>query len=107
MQRIIDGVLRFQREDVPRHREFFARAAARTQRPQALFITCSDSRVNPARSPPPNRATSFWFGMPGTSDVMAATHLPVLAVKHYGRRMSLRDVLTSARFWSGPDPKTG
>ncbi len=49
MQRIIDGVLRFQREDVPRHREFFARAAARTQRPQALFITCSDSRVNPAR----------------------------------------------------------
>ncbi len=42
-----------------------------------------------------------------TSDVMAATHLPVLAVKHYGRRMSLRDVLTSARFWSGPDPKTG
>lgn len=49
MQRIVDGVHRFQREDMPRHREYFARAAARKQRPHALFITCSDSRVIPHR----------------------------------------------------------
>jgi carbonic anhydrase len=47
MKRIIAGVHRFMREEVPRHREMFERAAARKQHPMALFITCSDSRVLP------------------------------------------------------------
>ena len=47
MKKIIAGVHRFMREDVPRHREMYERAAARKQHPMALFITCSDSRVNP------------------------------------------------------------
>jgi nucleotide-binding universal stress UspA family protein len=42
-----------------------------------------------------------------TSDVMAASHLPVLAVKHYGRQLSMRDVLLSGQFWGKGDVKTG
>lgn len=49
MKKIIAGVHRFQREDMPLHREEFERAAARKQHPMALFITCSDSRVLPNR----------------------------------------------------------
>ena len=41
-----------------------------------------------------------------TSEVMAASHLPVLAVKHYGRQMSMRDVLLSSQFWGQSDVKT-
>jgi SulP family sulfate permease len=40
-----------------------------------------------------------------TSEVMAASHLPVLAVKHYGRQLSMRDVLLNSQFWSKRDPK--
>lgn len=42
-----------------------------------------------------------------TSDVMAASHLPVLAVKHYGRQMSMRDVLLSGEFWGKGKIRTG
>ena len=41
-----------------------------------------------------------------TSEVMAASHLPVLAVKHYGRRLSMRDVLLSSQFWGKGETKT-
>ena len=45
MQRLIDGVHQFRREEFAQHRELFARLAREGQRPHALFITCSDSRV--------------------------------------------------------------
>ena len=41
-----------------------------------------------------------------TSEVMATSHLPVLAVKPYGRRLSMRDVLLSSQFWGKGDTKT-
>ncbi len=41
-----------------------------------------------------------------TSETMAASKLPVLAVKHHGRRMTLLDVLRSHRFWEKKVPKT-
>jgi carbonic anhydrase len=47
VHKIIAGVRRFHHVEYPQHRAFFEQLAARQQRPIALFITCSDSRVNP------------------------------------------------------------
>jgi carbonic anhydrase len=46
MLNLIEGVSKFYREAYPRHRGLFARLA-RNQKPTALFIACSDSRVAP------------------------------------------------------------
>ena len=46
MQKLIDGLHDFQSKVFATRREFFERLAA-GQRPDALFITCSDSRINP------------------------------------------------------------
>lgn len=46
MQKVLDGLSLFHRLAYPRHRELFARLA-RNQTPQALFLTCADSRVVP------------------------------------------------------------
>lgn len=45
--RLIEGLRRYQREQLPRLRERFARLAAEGQKPTTLFIGCSDSRVLP------------------------------------------------------------
>jgi len=47
MEEIIARVKAFQRDDYPKYRELFTRLAGE-QSPQALFIACSDSRVDPA-----------------------------------------------------------
>lgn len=47
MERILAGVERFRREVYPKDQRFFEDLAAKQQKPQALFITCSDSRVHP------------------------------------------------------------
>lgn len=46
MDRILDGVSKFQRDVYPSKRELFEELAG-GQTPEALFITCSDSRVVP------------------------------------------------------------
>ena len=46
MEKLIQGVRHFQSSIFRPHREFFARLSA-GQNPQALFVTCSDSRVVP------------------------------------------------------------
>ncbi|MDW3687815.1 carbonic anhydrase [Cupriavidus sp. CV2] len=46
MREIIEGFLRFQREAFPERSELF-KSLANGQRPTALFVTCSDSRVVP------------------------------------------------------------
>jgi carbonic anhydrase len=46
MKRILDGLLRFQKQIFPEERALFARLAS-SQSPEALFLTCSDSRVVP------------------------------------------------------------
>ena len=46
MKRILEGVRRFQEDIFPQERERFQSLADR-QAPEALFITCADSRVLP------------------------------------------------------------
>jgi carbonic anhydrase len=46
MEKLLRGIHAFQREVFRSHEDFFARLA-RGQRPEALFITCSDSRIAP------------------------------------------------------------
>ena len=46
MQKLIDGIHRFQR-DVFQNRQSFFENLANGQNPEVLFITCSDSRINP------------------------------------------------------------
>ncbi len=44
--KFLGGVSRFRREVYPQHRELFEKLAL-NQRPDALFITCADSRIDP------------------------------------------------------------
>src|SRR5690349_55453 len=46
MERIIRGIHQFQNNVFSTQRELFERLAS-GQKPEALFITCSDSRINP------------------------------------------------------------
>jgi carbonic anhydrase len=45
MQKLIEGVHKFRREEFGGYRELFARLSREGQNPHTLFITCSDSRV--------------------------------------------------------------
>ena len=46
MRKVLEGLTLFQRIAYPRHKELFERLA-KNQTPQAVFIACSDSRVDP------------------------------------------------------------
>jgi carbonic anhydrase len=46
MERLVDGIRHFQKEVYPNRKELFEQLAG-GQSPQALFITCADSRVVP------------------------------------------------------------
>ncbi len=45
-EKIVEGVLQFQKDVYPDYRDLFERLAL-SQRPGALFITCADSRIDP------------------------------------------------------------
>jgi len=47
LEQLKDGVRRFQVEVYPQRAEIFAQVASEPQRPQTLFITCADSRIDP------------------------------------------------------------
>lgn len=47
LQRLIQGVRRFQSDVFPQQAEMFALAASEKQSPHTLFITCADSRIDP------------------------------------------------------------
>ncbi|HLL53770.1 MAG TPA: carbonic anhydrase [Myxococcaceae bacterium] len=47
MHKLVDGVHKFQKEYFGKNKELFERLA-KGQKPETLFITCSDSRINPA-----------------------------------------------------------
>ncbi len=46
IEKILEGVARFQQQAFPQYKELFT-GLATGQRPEALFITCSDSRIDP------------------------------------------------------------
>ena len=48
MKKIVEGIHEFQRNDFQEHQEFF-QDLAQGQSPTALFVTCSDSRIDPNR----------------------------------------------------------
>jgi len=47
MRKLVEGIHRFQQETFTRERQLFE-ALAQGQHPRALFITCSDSRIDPS-----------------------------------------------------------
>jgi carbonic anhydrase len=46
VKKLLGGISRFQKHVYPKHQELFERLAT-GQRPDALFITCADSRIDP------------------------------------------------------------
>jgi carbonic anhydrase len=46
VDKLLGGVTRFQKHIYPEHQDLFAKLAT-GQRPEALFITCADSRIDP------------------------------------------------------------
>jgi carbonic anhydrase len=46
VEKLLGGVSRFQKHVYPQHRDLFEKLAL-AQRPEALFITCADSRIDP------------------------------------------------------------
>lgn len=47
MNKLIDGIHRFQAGAFGAHQELFENLTRKGQNPDALFVTCSDSRINP------------------------------------------------------------
>ena len=47
MYRLLEGVRSFRREVYPRRRDVYEKAARTPQRPDTLFVTCADSRIDP------------------------------------------------------------
>ena len=46
LEKLLGGISRFQKDVYPQHQDLFERLAL-GQRPEALFITCADSRIDP------------------------------------------------------------
>ena len=46
MQKLLDGIVKFKKDDFDTHKELFS-SLKRQQKPHTLFISCSDSRINP------------------------------------------------------------
>jgi carbonic anhydrase len=46
VEKFLGGISRFQKQVYPQHQELFEKLAT-GQRPEALFITCADSRIDP------------------------------------------------------------
>jgi carbonic anhydrase len=124
MQRLVRGVHKFQQEVVGKETEFFAELA-KGQSPQALFITCSDSRISPnlltQTAPgeifilrnagniiPPHSATiggeaatiEYAVGVLGVTDIVVCGHSHCGAMTGLLQPETLKD-LPAIRTWLG------
>lgn len=74
MQKLVKGIHQFQRNMLGERQELFERLA-QGQQPLALFITCSDSRINPNLITQTEQAARKACGIPaGPVAVLCAHH---------------------------------
>ena len=119
MDKILDGVRRFRDTVFAEQRSLFERLA-RKQDPQALFITCSDSRINPnlitSTEPgdlfilrnagniiPPYGAANGGEGatIEYAIAVLGVRHIIVCGHSHCGAMQAL--LTPAATIWNGPN----
>ena len=55
VEKFLEGISRFQKDVYPQHQDLFEKLAM-GQRPEALFITCADSRIVPCQLTQTGRA---------------------------------------------------
>ncbi len=130
MQKLVEGIHTFQQEIFVQHRELFERLAGGGQSPETLFITCSDSRINPnlltqtapgelfilrnaGNIVPPAGATSngeaatieYAVQVLGVRDIIVCGHSRCGAIRALLEPASLAD-LPEMREWLGHAAKT-
>jgi carbonic anhydrase len=74
MQKLVQGIHSFQRGFFASHRELFEQLATAGQKPETLFITCSDSRVVPTLIT--NAAPGDLFIVRNVGNVVPSVDLP-------------------------------
>jgi carbonic anhydrase len=73
MEKLVGGIMKFQQKEFVQHKELF-KSLAKGQKPEVLFITCSDSRIDP---------TLITQTMPG--DLFIARNAGNLVPPHYAQ----------------------
>ena len=81
MERLVKGFLKFRTEVFGKKKELFTRLSE-NQAPRALFITCSDSRVDPTLLTQTDPGELLFSGMP------AIWYRPMARCKAAARRPS-------------------
>jgi carbonic anhydrase len=87
IQRLLDGNKKFRTKFLGKHQELFDELVQEGQRPQIMIISCSDSRVDPARVF--NRKPGLFFGVRNIANLVppyqsASSHDGVSAALEYG-----------------------
>ena len=78
MPRFAEGVVRFQNDVFPQKKELFERLSL-GQSPEALFVTCSDSRIETAMITQTDPGDLFVCRNAGNIVPPHTTHVPVAA----------------------------
>lgn len=97
MQKLIEGVHHFRREEFGRYRELFARLSREGQNPHTLFITCSDSRVLAELVTSSQPGDLFVVKNPGNivprADVTGSTNSTAAAIEFAVQTLGVSDIV--------------
>lgn len=99
MQKIVDGVARFHRTTAPAYQPVLAHLAAHGQRPQAMMITCADSRIMPEELTQADPGDLFMIRnignlVPRPEDASAGTDVSVGAALDYAlEHLNIRNLV--------------